>query len=202
MPSRACMTDRPTFPRAPTWPTPPPWRVWRSPTPSSAPTTRSRTRPGPASVWPMGAPTGSSCPSAALQRRAAEQVDGGARLLGVRRAGQVRAARRIVFGGRTAEEAAAGCSVASRTCSRAGDARTLRDAGVPEDVFLAALPELAMTAFQDLSNRTNPRMPLVSEITTLLRSATTETVSMHATTPTREDDRDQGPLQRGARHHP
>jgi acetaldehyde dehydrogenase/alcohol dehydrogenase len=25
-----------------------------------------------------------------------------------------------------------------------------------------------MTAFQDLSNRTNPRMPLVSEITALL----------------------------------
>ena len=33
-----------------------------------------------------------------------------------------------------------------------------------------------MTAFQDLSNRTNPRMPLVSEITDLLAgSATTET---------------------------
>jgi acetaldehyde dehydrogenase/alcohol dehydrogenase len=48
--------------------------------------------------------------------------------------------------------------------------RTLRDAGVPEDAFLASLPDLAMTAFQDLSNRTNPRMPLVSEITDLLRA--------------------------------
>jgi acetaldehyde dehydrogenase/alcohol dehydrogenase len=48
--------------------------------------------------------------------------------------------------------------------------RTLRDAGVPEDAFLASLPDLAMTAFQDLSNRTNPRMPLVSEITGLLRA--------------------------------
>ena len=47
--------------------------------------------------------------------------------------------------------------------------RTLRDAGVAEDAFLAALPELAMTAFEDLSNRTNPRMPLVSELTDLLR---------------------------------
>ena len=41
--------------------------------------------------------------------------------------------------------------------------------GVPEEEFLAALPALAMTAFEDLSNRTNPRMPLVSEITALLR---------------------------------
>jgi acetaldehyde dehydrogenase/alcohol dehydrogenase len=48
--------------------------------------------------------------------------------------------------------------------------RTLKEAGVPEDEFLQALPELAMTAFQDLSNRTNPRMPLVSEITELLRA--------------------------------
>ena len=47
--------------------------------------------------------------------------------------------------------------------------RTLRDAGVAEQDFLDALPELAMTAFEDLSNRTNPRMPLVSELTNLLR---------------------------------
>lgn len=41
---------------------------------------------------------------------------------------------------------------------------------MPEDEFLAALPELAMTAFEDLSNRTNPpRMPLVDEIAALLR---------------------------------
>ena len=47
--------------------------------------------------------------------------------------------------------------------------RSLREYGVEEEAFLAALPALAMTAFEDLSNRTNPRMPLVSEITTLLR---------------------------------
>jgi acetaldehyde dehydrogenase/alcohol dehydrogenase len=41
--------------------------------------------------------------------------------------------------------------------------------GVAEEEFLAALPGLAMTAFEDLSNRTNPRMPLVTEITELLR---------------------------------
>ncbi|MGZ4684376.1 hypothetical protein, partial [Oryzihumus sp.] len=50
-----------------------------------------------------------------------------------------------------------------------GMPRTLQDAGVAEQEFLAALPDLAMTAFQDLSNRTNPRMPLVQEITDLLR---------------------------------
>ena len=47
--------------------------------------------------------------------------------------------------------------------------RSLKEFGVEESEFLAALPEFAMTAFEDLSNRTNPRMPLVSEITTLLR---------------------------------
>ena len=47
--------------------------------------------------------------------------------------------------------------------------RSLRELGVSEDEFTTALPELAMTAFEDLSNRTNPRMPLVSEITELLK---------------------------------
>ena len=47
--------------------------------------------------------------------------------------------------------------------------RSLKEYGVPEDEFLAALPELAMAAFEDLSNRTNPRMPLVEEIAGLLR---------------------------------
>ncbi|MGN6131132.1 MAG: bifunctional acetaldehyde-CoA/alcohol dehydrogenase [Nocardioidaceae bacterium] len=47
--------------------------------------------------------------------------------------------------------------------------RSLREAGVPEDAFLEALPSLARTAFADLSNRTNPRMPLVAELTELLR---------------------------------
>ncbi len=47
--------------------------------------------------------------------------------------------------------------------------RSLKELGIAEEVFLDALPALAMTAFEDLSNRTNPRMPLVSKITTLLR---------------------------------
>jgi acetaldehyde dehydrogenase/alcohol dehydrogenase len=39
---------------------------------------------------------------------------------------------------------------------------------VAEDEFCQVLPDLAMTAFQDLSNRRNPRMPLVTELTDLL----------------------------------
>ncbi|WP_055404801.1 MULTISPECIES: bifunctional acetaldehyde-CoA/alcohol dehydrogenase [unclassified Mycobacterium] len=54
--------------------------------------------------------------------------------------------------------------------SRLNMPRSLRDCGVEEEQFLTALPALAMTAFEDLSNRTNPRMPLVSEITALLRA--------------------------------
>ena len=108
---------------------------------------------------------------AALQRVPAEQVHAGAGLLGVRRAGEVRPARP---GGvrrpRRPRRAGAGCSRGSRTCSTGWGCRArCEEVGVPEDEFEAALPELAMTAFQDLSNRTNPRMPLVSEITDLLR---------------------------------
>jgi acetaldehyde dehydrogenase/alcohol dehydrogenase len=78
---------------------------------------------------------------------------------------------RIVFGGRTAEESRRRLfRGVEDLLDRLGMPRTLRDAGVPEDAFLASLPDLAMTAFQDLSNRTNPRMPLVSEITGLLRA--------------------------------
>ncbi len=47
--------------------------------------------------------------------------------------------------------------------------RTLKDAGVVEAEFEAALPDLARTAFADPSLRTNPRMPMITEILTLLR---------------------------------
>ncbi|HLN77696.1 MAG TPA: bifunctional acetaldehyde-CoA/alcohol dehydrogenase [Nocardioidaceae bacterium] len=77
---------------------------------------------------------------------------------------------RVVFGGHGQEENRrrlfAGVSA---LLDRLHMPRSLKDCGVVEDEFLAALPELALTAFQDLSNRTNPRMPLVSEITELLR---------------------------------
>ncbi|MGN6245609.1 MAG: bifunctional acetaldehyde-CoA/alcohol dehydrogenase [Motilibacteraceae bacterium] len=54
--------------------------------------------------------------------------------------------------------------------STVGMPRTLKDAGVDEHEFLESLPDLAMTAFEDLSLRTNPRMPLLSELTDLLRA--------------------------------
>ncbi len=76
----------------------------------------------------------------------------------------------VVFGGHGGEESRGRLFRAvAALLDRLHMPRSLKEAGVPEDEFLAALPDLAMTAFQDLSNRTNPRMPLVSEITELLR---------------------------------
>lgn len=46
---------------------------------------------------------------------------------------------------------------------------TLKDAGVHEDEFEAAIPDLARAAFDDPSLRTNPRMPMLGEIIDLLR---------------------------------
>ncbi|HSB86058.1 MAG TPA: bifunctional acetaldehyde-CoA/alcohol dehydrogenase [Ilumatobacteraceae bacterium] len=48
---------------------------------------------------------------------------------------------------------------------------TLRDAGVDADQFEAAIPDLMRIAFEDLSIRTNPRMPLLHELEGLLRAA-------------------------------
>ena len=64
---------------------------------------------------------------------------------------------------------ASGCSRASTSCStRVGMPRSLEAAGVARDEFEAALPDLARAAFEDPSIRTNPRIPLVHELTELL----------------------------------
>ena len=77
---------------------------------------------------------------------------------------------RVVFGGREPEESRRRLfQGVEDLLDRVGMPRTLREAGVDPEEFEAALPELAMTAFGDLSNRTNPRMPLVTELTELLR---------------------------------
>ncbi|OLT47336.1 bifunctional acetaldehyde-CoA/alcohol dehydrogenase [Gordonia sp. CNJ-863] len=77
---------------------------------------------------------------------------------------------RVVFGGREpAESRRRLFQGVDDLLRRLGMPRTLAEIGVPEAEFLDALPQLAMTAFGDLSNRTNPRMPLISEITDLLR---------------------------------
>ena len=77
---------------------------------------------------------------------------------------------RVVFGGRKPEDSRARLFQAVDTLLEAVQMpRTLKDAGVDEQEFLSALPDLAVTAFLDLSNRTNPRMPLVAELTDLLK---------------------------------
>jgi acetaldehyde dehydrogenase/alcohol dehydrogenase len=52
-----------------------------------------------------------------------------------------------------------------------GIPRTLRELGIDRDEFEAALPDLIRMAFEDPSIRTNPRMPLLSELESLLRAA-------------------------------
>jgi acetaldehyde dehydrogenase / alcohol dehydrogenase len=74
------------------------------------------------------------------------------------------------LGGRTAEERRGRLFAAvDELLDAVGIPRSLADAGVPEAEFEAALPELAEAAFMDLSVRTNPRMPMVSELVGLLR---------------------------------
>ena len=51
-----------------------------------------------------------------------------------------------------------------------GMPRGLAELGIPRSEFDAALPELADAAFADPSLRTNPRMPLVSELLELLEA--------------------------------
>nr|WP_246355407.1 iron-containing alcohol dehydrogenase [Nocardioides ungokensis] len=77
---------------------------------------------------------------------------------------------RVVFGGREPDESRHRLfQGVEDLLDRLGMPRSLRSVGIAEDEFEAALPALAMTAFSDLSNRTNPRMPLISELTELLR---------------------------------
>jgi acetaldehyde dehydrogenase/alcohol dehydrogenase len=51
-----------------------------------------------------------------------------------------------------------------------GMARSLADAGVPREEFEAALPDLVKSAFADPSIRTNPRMPMLGELASLLEA--------------------------------
>ena len=48
--------------------------------------------------------------------------------------------------------------------------RTVAAAGIDPAAYRAAIPELAIAAFADLSLRTNPRMPLVGELRALLEA--------------------------------
>ena len=49
--------------------------------------------------------------------------------------------------------------------------RSIADLGISEEEFERAMPDLAKVAFDDPSWRSNPRMPLVSELVELFWSA-------------------------------
>jgi acetaldehyde dehydrogenase/alcohol dehydrogenase len=51
-----------------------------------------------------------------------------------------------------------------------GIPRSLEQAGVAREAWGAALPDLCRAAFADPSGRTNPRMPLLSELRQLLEA--------------------------------
>jgi acetaldehyde dehydrogenase/alcohol dehydrogenase len=48
--------------------------------------------------------------------------------------------------------------------------RSLRETGIAADAWSAAMPELCRAAFADPSGRTNPRMPLLTELHDLLQA--------------------------------
>ena len=49
--------------------------------------------------------------------------------------------------------------------------RSIAEMGIPEEEFARALPDMATNAFDDPSWRSNPRMPLVSELIELFWNA-------------------------------
>ena len=78
----------------------------------------------------------------------------------------------VLFGGRTEEDRRHRLFDAVDTLlDEVKLPRSLAEAGVPEDEFKAALPELTRAAFADPSLRTNPRMPLLEELAGLLHAA-------------------------------
>lgn len=79
---------------------------------------------------------------------------------------------RIIFGGQDDEERRRRLfDAVDQLIAELGMPRSLKDAGILEEDFLAAIPELVDHAFQDICLRTNPRMPLVVELEGLLRAA-------------------------------
>ncbi len=50
-----------------------------------------------------------------------------------------------------------------------GEPRSLAELGIPRREFEAAVPELTRTAFEDASLKTNPRIPMIRELTELLQ---------------------------------
>jgi len=80
-------------------------------------------------------------------------------------------ARMLGLGGRS--EAASCAALFARVdvlLEQLGMPRTAAAAGIDAAAYRAAVPALSMAAFADLSLRTNPRMPLVTELRGLLES--------------------------------
>ena len=79
---------------------------------------------------------------------------------------------RIIFGGHDDEERRRRLfDAVEGLIDELGMPRSMKDAGVLEADFLAAIPELVDIAFHDVCLRTNPRMPLLGELEELLRAA-------------------------------
>jgi acetaldehyde dehydrogenase/alcohol dehydrogenase len=76
------------------------------------------------------------------------------------------------LGGGTVEEKVGKLIVATeQLLDRLEFPRSIADLGIAEEEFERAIPDLAKTAYDDPSWRSNPRMPLISELSELLRKA-------------------------------
>jgi acetaldehyde dehydrogenase/alcohol dehydrogenase len=80
--------------------------------------------------------------------------------------------RQLGFGGNTQEEQVESLVQAVRNLMiHLNIPLTIKDCGVDEAAFLAAVPRLAENAFEDQCTTANPRYPLVSELEELYRKA-------------------------------
>jgi acetaldehyde dehydrogenase/alcohol dehydrogenase len=76
------------------------------------------------------------------------------------------------LGGQTVEEKVANLVKATeQLLDRLGIPKSIAELGISKEEFEKVMPELAKIAFDDPSWRSNPRMPLVSEIIELFWSA-------------------------------
>jgi len=62
-------------------------------------------------------------------------------------------------------------SVTEQLLDQLGMPRSIAELGISKDAFQSALPDLVNIAFDDPSWRSNPRMPLVSELAELYWAA-------------------------------
>jgi acetaldehyde dehydrogenase/alcohol dehydrogenase len=80
--------------------------------------------------------------------------------------------RQLGLGGNTQEEQVASLIKAVRNLmKRLNLPLTIKDCGVDEAEFMAAVPGLAERAFEDQCTTANPRYPLVSELEEIYRKA-------------------------------